>query len=70
MPFTLRYHPAVREDDLPLIDKKTKERIRKAIEQRLQTEPHKYGEPLPKYGFSASGIGSRYIRTSTQGCKA
>ena len=37
MPFTLHYHPAVRAEDLPLIDKRTKDRIRKAIEERLQT---------------------------------
>jgi mRNA interferase RelE/StbE len=48
MPFTLRYHPAVRDEDLPLIDRKTKDRIRKAIEERLQTAPHDYGEPLRK----------------------
>ena len=48
MPFTLRYHPSVRADDLPLIDQKTKERIRKAIEKRLQIAPHEYGEPLRK----------------------
>jgi len=33
---------------LSLIDQKTKERIRKAIEERLQTAPHEYGEPLRK----------------------
>lgn len=48
MPFTLRYHPAVRSEDLPLIDQRTKDRIRKAIEERLQTAPHDYGEPLRK----------------------
>jgi len=48
MPFTLHYHPAVRVEDLPLIDRKTKERIRKAIEERLQNAPHDYGEPLRK----------------------
>ena len=48
MSFTLRYHPAVRSDDLPLIDRKMKDRIRKAIEERLQTLPHEYGEPLRK----------------------
>jgi mRNA interferase RelE/StbE len=47
MPFTLRYHPAVR-DELPLIDRKSKVRIRKAIEERLQTAPQDYGEPLRK----------------------
>ena len=48
MPFALRYHPAVRAEDLPLIDRRTKDRIRKAIEERLQTAPHDYGEPLRK----------------------
>ena len=48
MSFTLHYHSAVRVEDLPLIDRRTKERIRKAIEERLQTAPHDYGEPLRK----------------------
>ncbi len=48
MSFTLRYHPAVRSEDLALIDKKTKTRIRKAIETRLPIAPHQYGQPLRK----------------------
>jgi len=44
----LSYHPAVRVEDLPLIDRRTKDRIRKAIEERLQTAPHEYGKPLRK----------------------
>jgi mRNA interferase RelE/StbE len=48
MSFTLHYHLAVSVEDLPLIDRKTKYRIRKAIEERLQTAPHEYGEPLRK----------------------
>lgn len=48
MPFRLLYHPSVRSEDLPLIDQRTKDRIRKAIEERLQTAPHDYGEPLRK----------------------
>ena len=48
MPFTLHYHPAVRTEDLPHIDQRIKNRIRKAIEERLQTAPHDYGEPLRK----------------------
>jgi mRNA interferase RelE/StbE len=46
MSFTLRYHHAVGTDDLPLIDQRMKDRIRKAIEERLQKAPHDYGEPL------------------------
>jgi len=48
MPFTLHYHPAVSIEDLPLIDRKSKDRIRKAIEERLQTAPQEYGRPLRK----------------------
>ncbi len=48
MPFTLHYHLAVRDEDLPLIDRKSKDRIRKAIEERLQTAPQDYGKPLRK----------------------
>lgn len=48
MPFTLHHHPAVRDKDLPLIDLKAKDRIRKAIEARLQTAPQYYGKPLRK----------------------
>lgn len=48
MPFALRYHPAVRSDDLPLIDEKFKLRIKKAIEDRLQHTPESFGLPLRK----------------------
>jgi mRNA interferase RelE/StbE len=48
MPFTVHYHPAVRDEDLSLIDRKSRDRIRKAIEERLQTAPQDYGEPLRK----------------------
>lgn len=48
MTFTLHYHPALRDEDLPLIDRRNRERIRRAIEERLRTAPHDYGEPLRK----------------------
>lgn len=48
MPFELKYHPDVKTVDLPLIDAKMKARIKTAIESRLMTEPHQYGEPLRK----------------------
>ena len=46
--FALRYHPEVKTKDLPKIDAKLKNRIRDAIERRLATGPHHYGEPLRK----------------------
>lgn len=48
MVFELIYHPEVKSEDLPLIDAKTKTRIKKAIEARLAAAPHQYGEPLRK----------------------
>jgi len=48
VPFEIGYHPAVKDVDLPLIDAKTQRRIKSAIETRLMTAPHRYGEPLRK----------------------
>ena len=48
MTFELRYHPDVKKKDLPLINKKLKQRIKKAIEERLLVSPEQYGEPLRK----------------------
>ncbi len=42
------YHQAVYVVDLPLIDQRTNKKTRKAIEERLQTAPQDYGEPLRK----------------------
>lgn len=48
MPFTVNYHPDVKEVDLPRINVKMRERIRRAIESRLMTAPQEYGLPLRK----------------------
>ncbi len=48
MRFTVFYHQAVYVVDLPLIDQRTRKKTRKAIEERLQTAPQDYGEPLRK----------------------
>lgn len=48
MPFELRYHSDVKDIDLLKLDEKMKNRIKKAIESRLTTAPHQYGEPLRK----------------------
>ena len=46
MAYQLVYHPAVLSDDLPSIPRNLHQRIARAIEQRLTTEPAHYGEPL------------------------
>ena len=45
MPHTIVYHSNV-EDDIELLDKKQKNIIARAIENRLVNEPEKYGKPL------------------------
>jgi mRNA interferase RelE/StbE len=46
--FAVKFHPAVKEVDLPLINMKMRERIRGAIEARLMTAPQEFGLPLRK----------------------
>lgn len=48
MAFAVKYHPDVKKIDLPRINMKMQERIRKAIESRLMTAPQQYGVPLRK----------------------
>ena len=43
--YSAKYHPAVK-DDLSKIDKKTKNRIKKAIDDKLLTHPELFGIPL------------------------
>lgn len=40
------YHPDVLKDDLPKIPRNFQVTIRKAIEQRLLSDPLSYGQPL------------------------
>ena len=46
--FVLRYHPDVRDVDIPQLNETLRKRIKKAIEERLSISPHQYGEPLRK----------------------
>ena len=48
MPYNLKYHPDVKKSDLPKIDKKNKEMLKKAIEERLAVQPEIYGKPLQR----------------------
>lgn len=48
MSFELKYHPDVKAIDIPLLNERMKKRIKAAIESRLATVPHQYGEPLRK----------------------
>jgi mRNA interferase RelE/StbE len=46
VPYRLRYHPDVKEKDLPKLNRTIQKRIKTAIEQRLPIAPEKYSEPL------------------------
>jgi mRNA interferase RelE/StbE len=46
--FELRYHPDVRNVDIPALNAKVRARIKRAIETRLAFAPHQYGDPLRK----------------------
>ena len=48
MAFNLSYHPDVDKVDLPVIDEKNKTMIKRAIEERLATNPEVYGKPLQR----------------------
>lgn len=48
MPFELRYHPAVKAVDISRLDQAARDRIRKALEERLMTAPQDFGLPLRK----------------------
>ncbi len=69
MAFTVKYHPDVREIDLPRINVKMRERIRKAIESRLMTAPQEYGLPLRKSlgGYWKLRVGDYRIVFKVQG---
>jgi mRNA interferase RelE/StbE len=46
--YNLVYHADVEKIDLPRIDAKTKSMIKRAIEERLSTQPEVYGKPLQR----------------------
>ena len=48
MGYYLKYHQDVKRIDLPKIDNKNRQRIKKAIEERLTTQPQIYGKPLQR----------------------
>ena len=48
MSYKLKYHPEVKKTDLPKIDLKKRSIIKKAIEERLASQPEIYGKPLQR----------------------
>ncbi len=62
MIFNLKYLPEVKED-LKEIDPKSRQRIKKAIKERLEKAPKNYGKPLRKglKGFYRLRVGDYRI---------
>ena len=48
MAYNLVYHADVEKVDLPMIDEKNRSMIKRAIEERLATQPEIYGKPLQR----------------------
>lgn len=46
MTYTIAYHEAVVEEDIPRLSKSIKERVRLAIEKKLTIHPEVFGKPL------------------------
>lgn len=69
MEFTVRYHPEVKAIDLPMINVKMRERIRRAIESRLMTAPQEFGLPLRKHlgGFWKLRVGDFRVVFKVEG---
>jgi mRNA interferase RelE/StbE len=44
--FEILYHPDVIRKDLPSISSREKQRIKRAVEQKLAFFPHEFGAPL------------------------
>ncbi|MGA7876095.1 MAG: type II toxin-antitoxin system RelE/ParE family toxin [Desulfoferrobacter sp.] len=46
--YDIIYHPEVKATDLPKLDNKNRKMVRKAIKERLMTEPEMYGQKLQR----------------------
>ncbi len=69
MPYQIRYHPDVRDNDLPKINRNIQKRIKAAIEKRLIVAPEKYSEPLRRTlkGYRKLRVGDYRIVLKLQG---
>ena len=48
MVLRFKYHPDVKRSDLPKIDARNRDTIKRAIKERLATQPESYGKPLQR----------------------
>lgn len=59
MSFEIQYHELVYREDIPKLPKTLKERIKRAIEEKLMIHPEMYGKPLRRSlkGFRKLRVG-------------
>jgi mRNA-degrading endonuclease RelE of RelBE toxin-antitoxin system len=48
MTYKLKYNPDVKKSDLPKIDSKNRNLIKKALKEQLSKQPEIYGKPLQR----------------------
>jgi mRNA interferase RelE/StbE len=67
--YQLRYHPYVKEKDIPKLSRNIQKRIRTVIEKRLLKAPEKYSEPLRRTlkGYRKLRVGDYRIVLKIQG---
>ena len=71
MSFHLLYHPDVKKEDIRDIPQNIKKRIRMAIEDRIMTDPEKYGQPLKRglQGYRKLRVGDYRIIYKIKGAE-
>ena len=69
MTYQARYHPDVKQKDLPKINKNIQKRIQTAIERRLLVAPERYSEPLRRTlkGYRKLRVGDYRIVLKLEG---
>jgi mRNA interferase RelE/StbE len=55
MIYRIEYRPSVVDDDIPALPKAIRERIRRAIEEKLTRDPVAFGKPLQ---YNLNGVRS------------
>jgi len=66
--YSVFYHQDVKQKDLSSIPENLKQRIRRAIEERLMSDPENYGTPLRKglHGYRKLRVGDYRVIYSIQ----
>ena len=71
MAYSIFYHPDIPKEDLPRIPNNIKQRIEKAIRQRLLQDPIRFGKPLRRslQGYRKLRVGNYRVIYKVRGQK-